>query len=110
MIAWHLRGWTPSRAVKDTRYCLQHNMGLGGATVVTIYKRLDGSTAPDIADTKPEEDGRSRLGYNPAEEARSITKDDWESVKSYGDGYSTWATSQLPWNLQQKEYSTRAKL
>lgn len=77
---------------------------------MTIYKRLDGSTAPDIADTKPEEDGRSRLGYNPAEEARSITKEDWESVKSFAEGSSAWATSLLPWNLREKEYSTRAKL
>lgn len=85
-------------------------MGLGGATVVTIYKRPDGSVAPQIEDTKPEEDGRSRLGYNPAEEARSITKEDWDSVKSFGNGSSTWAATQLPWNQNESEYQTRAKL
>ncbi|KAL7924542.1 hypothetical protein ACQKWADRAFT_319580 [Trichoderma austrokoningii] len=79
-LVWHLRGWAKRRSVASTRYCLQHNMGMGGATVVTIYKRLDGEVAPSIEDTRPEEDGRSRLGYNPAEEARSISREDWESV------------------------------
>lgn len=108
--AWHLRGWAKSRAVEETKYCLQHNMGLGGATVVTIYKRHDGTVAPDIANTKPNEDGRNRLGYNPAEEARSISKEDWESVKSLTCTSSAWAASQLPWNVNSKEYSSRAKL
>lgn len=85
-------------------------MGLGGATVVTIYKRPDGSAAPEFSNTKPDEDGRNRLGYNPAEEARSITKDDWESVTSRVSGLSGWATSQLPWNRDSNAYSARAKL
>lgn len=107
---WHLRGWAKRRSVASTRYCLQHNMGMGGATVVTIYKRIDGEVAPKIEDTKPEEDGRSRLGYNPAEEARSITREDWESVIAQGEASSAWAAAELPWNLNPGAYSTRAKL
>lgn len=85
-------------------------MGLGGATVVTIYKRADGKAAPEIRDTNAEEDGRSRLGYNPAEEARSISKEDWESVRARTDGHSEWATRLLPWNRNGKAYNERAKL
>lgn len=107
---WHLRGWAKRRSVASTRYCLQHNMGMGGATVVTIYKRIDGEVAPRVEDTKPEEDGRSRLGYNPAEEARSISREDWKSVLAEGEASSAWAAAELPWNLNPGAYSTRAKL
>ncbi|POR33913.1 Non-specific lipid-transfer protein, partial [Tolypocladium paradoxum] len=34
-LVWHLRGWANNRAVPGTRHCLQHNLGLGGAVVVT---------------------------------------------------------------------------
>jgi sterol carrier protein 2 len=107
---WHLRGWAKSRAVKGTKFALQHNMGLGGATVVTIYKRPDGGEAPKLEDTRPETDGRNRLGYNPAEEARSITRSDWESVTSHPEGVSEWATAELPWNKDPRAYEARAKL
>lgn len=85
-------------------------MGMGGATVVTIYKRIDGEIAPSVEDTRPAEDGRSRLGYNPAEEARSISRQDWESVIAQGEANSAWATAELPWNVNPGAYSTRAKL
>jgi sterol carrier protein 2 len=85
-------------------------MGLGGATVVTIYKRLDGKVAPKYEETRPENDGRNRLGYNPAEEARSITKSDWDSVKAHADGTSQWATARLPWVSSAEDFETRAKL
>ena len=29
-LVWHLRGWANNRLVKGTKYCLQHNLGLGG--------------------------------------------------------------------------------
>ncbi|KAI1352391.1 putative lipid-transfer protein, mitochondrial precursor [Xylaria sp. FL0043] len=109
-LVWHLRGWTSSRGVPGTKYCLQHNMGLGGATVVTLYKRADGKTSPRFGDTRPETDGRSRLGYNPAEEARSISKEDWLNVRSGPEDISAWATAQLPWNIDTNAYATKAKL
>jgi sterol carrier protein 2 len=85
-------------------------MGLGGATVVTIYKRFDGKAAPGFNEIRPENDGRNRLGYNPAEEARSITKEDWESVKSHNAGSSEWAAAQLPWLTNPKDFESRARL
>jgi sterol carrier protein 2 len=101
-LTWHLRGWTSSRAVSSTKYCLAHNMGQGGATVVTVYKRADGQVAPKPETTSPATDGRGRLGYNPAEEARSITYSDWESVRSQATGFSAWAVEKLPWVVERK--------
>jgi len=36
---WQLRGEAGPRQVKDAKVALQHNLGLGGAVVVTMYQR-----------------------------------------------------------------------
>lgn len=36
-LSWHLRGLAGARQVENARVALQHNVGLGGAVVVTIY-------------------------------------------------------------------------
>lgn len=36
---WQLRGLAEKRQVDDARVALQHNLGLGGAAVVTMYER-----------------------------------------------------------------------
>ena len=40
-----LRGRSGARQVEGARLGLQHNLGLGGACVVTLYERVDGATA-----------------------------------------------------------------
>lgn len=42
-LCWQLRGMAEKRQVKDVKYALQHNLGLGGACVVTLYERLNPS-------------------------------------------------------------------
>jgi sterol carrier protein 2 len=37
-LVWHLRGQAGDRQVEGARVALQHNIGLGGACVVTLYK------------------------------------------------------------------------
>jgi len=37
-LSWQLRGMAGPRQVKNTKYALQHNIGLGGAVVVTLYR------------------------------------------------------------------------
>lgn len=39
-LVWHLRGTAGKRQVEDANVALQHNLGLGGAAVVTMYKKL----------------------------------------------------------------------
>lgn len=36
---WQLRGEAQKRQVKDAKIALQHNLGLGGAAVVTMYRK-----------------------------------------------------------------------
>ncbi|MET9327634.1 lipid-transfer protein [Tsukamurella sp. NPDC003166] len=38
-LVWHLRGTAGDRQVENARIGLQHNIGLGGACVVTMYRR-----------------------------------------------------------------------
>ena len=38
---WQLRGKADKRQVKDASVALQHNLGLGGAAVVTMYRKAD---------------------------------------------------------------------
>src|SRR5262249_22641074 len=36
---WQLRGKADKRQVKDAKAALQHNLGLGGAAVVTVHRK-----------------------------------------------------------------------
>lgn len=38
-LVWQLRGQAEQRQVENARIALQHNLGLGGACVVTLYRR-----------------------------------------------------------------------
>jgi acetyl-CoA acetyltransferase len=38
-LVWQLRGQAQDRQVAGARFGLQHNLGLGGACVVTLYER-----------------------------------------------------------------------
>lgn len=38
-LVWQLRGQAEGRQVEGARFALQHNLGLGGAVVVTLYQR-----------------------------------------------------------------------
>ncbi|SPO03931.1 probable sterol carrier protein [Cephalotrichum gorgonifer] len=79
-LVWHLRGWANNRGVDGTRWALQHNLGLGGACVVTVYRRADGAQAVTVADA--EVAGVSGVGYNPAVEARGVTEAEAATVRS----------------------------
>jgi len=87
-LVWHLRGWANNRAVPHTKWALQHNLGLGGAAVVTVYRRADGKEAPSVDSAAV---GRANgLGYNPAVEAKGFTLAQAKAVRSK-DKASAWA-------------------
>ena len=44
-LVWQLRGQAEARQVAGARLALQHNLGLGGACVVTLYERPEGAAA-----------------------------------------------------------------
>jgi len=79
-LVWHLRGWANNRLVEGTTAALQHNLGLGGAVVVTVYKRADGQDAKPVDSQSV---GKvNGLGYNPAVEAKGFTKAQVDRVRS----------------------------
>lgn len=79
-LVWHLRGWANNRLVEGTTVALQHNLGLGGAVVVTVYKRADGKTCESVdSQTVGQKNG---LGYNPAVEAKGFSKAQVNQVRS----------------------------
>ncbi|CAJ0847377.1 1561_t:CDS:10 [Entrophospora sp. SA101] len=87
-LVWQLREWATNRQVSNIKYALQHNLGLGGAVVISIYKK------PKFFSLNNNVDGRKRLGYNPAIESKGITTNDLDKVKSKSD-YSNWFYSKL---------------
>lgn len=87
-LVWHLRGWANNRLIDGTSSALQHNLGLGGAVVVTVYKRADGKVSAAVpSDVVAKING---LGYNPAVEAKGFTAEQAKSVvsKSHSVAYA----------------------
>ena len=71
-----VRGWAGKRQVANVQNALQHNVGLGGAVVVSILRKGFPTVPTPPAD--------SRLGYNAAVECRKITDADLARVQARG--------------------------
>ncbi|KAL8681698.1 MAG: hypothetical protein Q9186_002215 [Xanthomendoza sp. 1 TL-2023] len=82
-LVWQLRGWADNRLVNGAKVALQHNLGLGGAVVCTVYERADGESNDQVSSA-------GDIGYNPAVEARGFTKEQVDSVRSR-KSRSEWA-------------------
>jgi len=80
-LVWQLRGWATNRLVPGARVALQHNLGLGGAAVVTVYKRADGRVSDEVG-VEGAGAGSGWLGYNAAVEARGFTRGQVDRVRS----------------------------
>jgi len=78
-LCWQLRGWANNRLV-DTDVALQHNLGLGGAVVITVYKRADGQRNRKLSDE--EIVTSSAFDYNPATQAKYVSIADADKVRS----------------------------
>lgn len=87
-LVWQLRGWANNRLVEGAKVALQHNLGLGGAAVVTVYKRVDGQINELVQDQEIK--SKTWVGYNPAVEARGFTKEQVDKVRS-NSSRSAWA-------------------
>ncbi|KAH7094815.1 non-specific lipid-transfer protein [Paraphoma chrysanthemicola] len=98
-LVWHLRGWANNRSVKDTKVALQHNLGLGGAVVCTVYKRADGSAAIEASDAEVAK--KTGLGYNPATQAKGFTKEQVNSVRS-NKARSEWALQDIEQKVESR--------
>ncbi|KAI9510618.1 thiolase-like protein [Russula earlei] len=82
-ITMQLRNWAGPMQASELfdhkggrgKYGLVHNIGLGGAAVISLLQRPEFYRASGL-------DGRDRLGYNHAHELRPITHADVAKVKS----------------------------
>lgn len=79
-LVWQLRGWANNRLVDGAECALQHNLGLGGAVVVTVYRRADGGQNERVEDEDVAK--QSGVGYNPAVIARGFTEQMADNVRS----------------------------
>lgn len=98
-LVWHLRGWANNRLVEGTTAALQHNLGLGGAAVCTVYKRADGKPAQRVSDDEITQ--KSGIGYNPAVKANGFTKEMVSRVLS--------KKARSEWALQDTELKVSAR-
>ena len=74
-----ISGWANNRLV-NADVALQHNLGLGGAVVINVYKRADGKSNRKVSDEEIIKN--SDWDYNPATEAHYITAADADKVRS----------------------------
>lgn len=98
-LVWQLRGWANNRLVEGAKVALQHNLGLGGAAVVTVYKRPDGKTNEKVEDEVVSK--VAGVGYNPAVEARGFTKEQVDQARS--------KTKRSEWALGDTEKKVEAR-
>ena len=73
------RGWANNRLV-PTRVAMQHNLGLGGCVVVTVYMRADGDSNSILSDEQVI--ASTNFHYNPATEARYVTSAEIDKARS----------------------------
>lgn len=99
-LVWQLRGWANNRlAPSPCTVALQHNLGLGGAVVCTVYKRTDGKAVEKVADEEVKK--ITGLSYNPAVEAKGFTKQQADAVRS--------KKARSEWALQDTEKKVEAR-
>eukprot|EP01118_Nematostelium_gracile_P004221 TRINITY_DN1494_c0_g1_i1.p1 TRINITY_DN1494_c0_g1~~TRINITY_DN1494_c0_g1_i1.p1 ORF type:complete len:431 (-),score=145.91 TRINITY_DN1494_c0_g1_i1:46-1338(-) len=63
-LCWQLRRMAGKRQVKDAKIALQHNIGLGGAVVVTLYRH----GFPDKIQNAPSDDKNPAISVLPVSE------------------------------------------
>jgi sterol carrier protein 2 len=51
-LTWQLRGIAGKRQVPNLKYALQHNLGLGGACVIGLYKKYNSNKSKGTSDLK----------------------------------------------------------
>ena len=79
-LTWQLRGWANNRLADGADVALQHNLGLGGAVVINVYKRADGKKNAKMSDEEVKQ--ASQFSYNPAVEAKGFTRAQVDTVRS----------------------------
>lgn len=85
-------------------------MASDGTVSVSILCRVDGKAAPQWTEVERLNDGKGRLGYNPAIETKDITMEDWEAVKSRDEFTHKLAAEELHFRRKGGDRAALAKL
>ncbi|KIV86036.1 hypothetical protein PV11_01677 [Exophiala sideris] len=98
---WSLRGWTDTggKAAKSA-------FSYQSSTTTFELSRADSKSIPEWKDVQYKQDGKHRLGYNPATEDREISYEDFEAVCAVRKRNST----QKDWNHFRRKGGDRAAL
>ena len=78
---WALRGWSHAQDTAAKGGVFSYK-GEGGRGIE--LRRADAKAIPDWEDVEHRQDGKHRLGYNPAVETKEITQEDLEAVRGSG--------------------------
>ncbi|XP_063794965.1 sterol carrier protein 2 isoform X1 [Pseudophryne corroboree] len=84
-LCWQLRGRAGKRQVPGARLALQHNIGLGGAAVVTLYRMgfpETGSTRIQLTPTSAEDGFKAQYVFQEIE--KKLEEDGEQFVKKIG--------------------------
>ena len=80
-LVWQLRNMAGGRQVKNAEYALQHNLGLGGAVVISIYKKKNNNmTIREDCSSDPEY--LQMLENNGKLHPQGVVKENLETIQA----------------------------
>ena len=76
---WILRGWSQPQDKAERQRRLYYNSKASQSFELT---RADANPIPTWKEVQYKQDGKHRLGYNPAVETREISQEEFEAVRA----------------------------
>ncbi|KAI9655109.1 MAG: hypothetical protein M1821_005592 [Bathelium mastoideum] len=83
-MVWALRGWSHTQDTTAKDGLLSYK-GKGGLNIELT--RAGAKAIPGWEEVEHRQDGKHRLGYNPAVETKNISQEDFEAVRARGKGH-----------------------
>jgi len=80
-LVWQLRGMADKRQVQNAKYALQHNIGLGGACVMAIYKKYNDKKGWKREDQTADPDVLEKLEKASAQAASVVGEENNGKIK-----------------------------
>lgn len=82
---WVLRGWSQTRGIAGKKGRFYYTDTRRQAFELS---RANGQPVPEWNDVEYKQDGKHRLGYNPATETKEVSQEDIEAVRATGVEHS----------------------
>ena len=92
---WVLRGWSHLHNTAKSNNPFYYG---GKDSSKFEISRADSKPIPSWQEVEHKQDGKHRIGYNPAAETREISQEDFQTVKANSKRYNGGANAiQFPW-------------